>query len=79
MCFILQTAELVGVSDETCWDFVATQIAPLSVVSSLNVDTPIGHSDADSVMEQFIDVLANGLSTVSRTNVSQQGLVLNHL
>ena len=68
----MQLASLADVPEETCWEFVATQMAPLSLpTSDLSIEqSSMLVSDAENIVKRFLQSIATALPTLSRTNVS---------
>ena len=68
----MQLVSLADVPEETCWEFVATQMAPLSLpTSDLSIEqSSMLVSDAGNIVKRFLQSIATALPTLSRTNVS---------
>ena len=73
----MQVAALACVSDETCWEFVATTMAPLSLSGDLLPDTArILAPNAEEVVNKFLNSIADGLPAISQSNVIQHLYIL---
>ncbi len=67
-----QLANLCGVSDEVCWDFVSTNVGSLSTEINPNSDMAISTTSADTV-QMFLQVLSRKAEEIPRNLVGYWG------
>ena len=64
----MQTAQLVSVAEESCWEFVSTQMAPLSLETNPSCGITSDY-DPKEVIDKFIKAISRLISTLSKTEV----------
>ena len=65
--FFLQLADLCEVAEDTCWDFVSSQMVPLAMEGSPNSNSQL--SNPGEVVDSFISVLAQNVADIPRNEV----------
>ena len=63
----LQLADLCEVAEDTCWDFVSSQMVPLAMEGSPNSNSQL--SNPGEVVDSFISVLAQNVADIPRNEV----------
>ena len=54
----VQIAELCGIDEEVCWDFISSHMAPLTVVPHPHSDQQLSPIDCDTVITTLISEIA---------------------
>lgn len=54
----VQIAELCGIDEEVCWDFISSHMAPLTVVPHPHSDQQLSPTDCDTVITTLTSEIA---------------------
>ena len=75
----VQMAQLVSIGEDTCWEFVSSQKAPLSLETNPTSGLLSGEQyDPEDVIGRFITAISNGISTLTRTEVQCSHACIGH-
>jgi len=64
---LLQLADLCGVADDMCWDFVSSEMVPLAMASFPHSTTQL--SNPGDVVNTFISMLAQNVAEFPKNEV----------